>query len=300
MECILSVKDSKAAMFYITDYITKMDAKTYEMLSHLSRAVSSMPDMSTTSPIENAKTLLHKCLAQFTRQQQIHIQQAARYIRRQGDSMSSHSTKPMMSAILVSNVKSIYMSSNSSAIESDIHNDNDNNDDDIEQISINLSLDDEGNLITTNQFHDYYYRGTSLTNMNFFDFCHSIKREKKADGPKNTPDTCSGVYRRHPLLQPHKLADSHHLVEYWNGETGDGSLEYPPRVIGCSIPCPNMGTTFAIFVLTHFKPFSITDPLLPKGETFDCLLKKYKFSDTARHVINNWDAINECEDARGC
>ncbi|TFK22123.1 hypothetical protein FA15DRAFT_557586, partial [Coprinopsis marcescibilis] len=33
LKCILSGKSAKAAMFYITDYITKMDAKTYEMLS---------------------------------------------------------------------------------------------------------------------------------------------------------------------------------------------------------------------------------------------------------------------------
>ncbi|KAH7904332.1 hypothetical protein BJ138DRAFT_972808, partial [Hygrophoropsis aurantiaca] len=35
IKCILSGKAAKAAMFYITDYITKMDLKTYEMLSLL-------------------------------------------------------------------------------------------------------------------------------------------------------------------------------------------------------------------------------------------------------------------------
>ncbi|KAG2112596.1 uncharacterized protein F5147DRAFT_572212, partial [Suillus discolor] len=35
MKCILSGKGAKAAMFYISDYITKMDLKTYEMLSLL-------------------------------------------------------------------------------------------------------------------------------------------------------------------------------------------------------------------------------------------------------------------------
>ncbi|KAK0448217.1 hypothetical protein EV421DRAFT_1665268, partial [Armillaria borealis] len=33
MQCILSGKSCKAAMFYITDYITKMSVKTHEMLS---------------------------------------------------------------------------------------------------------------------------------------------------------------------------------------------------------------------------------------------------------------------------
>ena len=70
--CILSGKAVKVAMFYITDYITKMDVTTYEMLSLLSRAVSSMPSASDSSAKDRAKTLLHKCLAQFSRQQQIH------------------------------------------------------------------------------------------------------------------------------------------------------------------------------------------------------------------------------------
>ncbi|KAF8426439.1 hypothetical protein L210DRAFT_869136, partial [Boletus edulis BED1] len=39
LKCILSGKGAKAAMFYISDYITKMGAKTYEMLTLLSRAV---------------------------------------------------------------------------------------------------------------------------------------------------------------------------------------------------------------------------------------------------------------------
>ncbi|KIK78681.1 hypothetical protein PAXRUDRAFT_163320 [Paxillus rubicundulus Ve08.2h10] len=40
LKCILSGKSAKAAMFYISDYITKMGLKTYEMLSLLSRAVA--------------------------------------------------------------------------------------------------------------------------------------------------------------------------------------------------------------------------------------------------------------------
>ncbi|KIK32987.1 hypothetical protein CY34DRAFT_100445, partial [Suillus luteus UH-Slu-Lm8-n1] len=39
IKCILSGRGAKAAMFYISEYITKMDVKTYEVLSLLSRAV---------------------------------------------------------------------------------------------------------------------------------------------------------------------------------------------------------------------------------------------------------------------
>ncbi|KAG1876576.1 hypothetical protein DFJ58DRAFT_649719, partial [Suillus subalutaceus] len=91
MKCILSGKGAKAAMFYISDYITKMDLKTYEMLSLLSRAVARMPDSNTGTPVaESAKMLLHKCLSQFNRQQQIHAQQAAWYLQGFGDGIASH------------------------------------------------------------------------------------------------------------------------------------------------------------------------------------------------------------------
>jgi hypothetical protein len=71
LKCILSGKSGK-------DYITKMDMKTYEMLSLLSRAVARVPiNQLEESPSAKAKALLHKCLSQFTRQQQIHAQQAA-------------------------------------------------------------------------------------------------------------------------------------------------------------------------------------------------------------------------------
>lgn len=69
--------------------MTKMGPETYEMLSLLSKAVSNMPATDDCSASAQAKILLHKCLSQFSRQQQIHGQQAACYIRGKGDSMSS-------------------------------------------------------------------------------------------------------------------------------------------------------------------------------------------------------------------
>ncbi|KIK35584.1 hypothetical protein CY34DRAFT_27830, partial [Suillus luteus UH-Slu-Lm8-n1] len=40
IKCILSRRGAKAAMFYISDYIMKMDMKTYKVLSLLSQAVA--------------------------------------------------------------------------------------------------------------------------------------------------------------------------------------------------------------------------------------------------------------------
>lgn len=110
IKCILSGKGAKAAMFYISDYITKMDLKTYKVLSLLSRAVARIPDStSATSVADSAKTLLHKCLSQFGRQQQIHAQQAAWYIQGFDDSISLHKTVLMMSSVLLAYMKDNYL-----------------------------------------------------------------------------------------------------------------------------------------------------------------------------------------------
>lgn len=100
IRCILSGKSAKSAMFYITDYITKMSMKTGQMLSLMCKAVLAAPQGSDKTAMARAKKLLHKCLAQFSRKQQIHAQQAARYLRRLDDSMSSHKTVPMLSHLV--------------------------------------------------------------------------------------------------------------------------------------------------------------------------------------------------------
>ncbi|KAJ7790080.1 hypothetical protein B0H14DRAFT_2301253, partial [Mycena olivaceomarginata] len=87
-----SGKAAKAAMFYISDYITKFDEKTYHTLSLLSQAVVANKNnlRNEASPLAATKNLLHKCLSQLTRQQQIHAQQAVWYIRGHGDAVMSH------------------------------------------------------------------------------------------------------------------------------------------------------------------------------------------------------------------
>jgi hypothetical protein len=160
---ILSGKAAKAAMFYISDYITKMDTKTYEMLSLLSRAVSAIPPTHDSPAKDQVKMLLHKCLAQFLKQQQIHAQQAARYLHGHRDSISSHDTVPMMSSLLVDFLYSQYKIDDDD-FDQDLH------EDDIEHSTLKIQTDPTGKLITKNQVLDYWYRSDSLADMNFHQF----------------------------------------------------------------------------------------------------------------------------------
>jgi hypothetical protein len=49
--------------------------------------------------------LLHKCLSQFNKQQQIHAQQAVQYIRGHADGKGSHKMVPMLSNMLLMYIK---------------------------------------------------------------------------------------------------------------------------------------------------------------------------------------------------
>src|SRR5258708_728908 len=106
---ILSGKSAKAAMFYITDYITKNDEKLHQVLALLSCAVAATPtateDM---SPKDHAQLLILKCLTAMMRNQWIHGQQAARYLRNTGDTIPSHKTKPMLSHTVMHYITKCY------------------------------------------------------------------------------------------------------------------------------------------------------------------------------------------------
>jgi len=176
MKCILSGRGAKAAMFYISDYITKMDVKTYEVLSLLSHTVTHVPaqtpDVSLT---ESAKVLLHKCLSQFNSQQQIHAQQAARYIQGFGDGILSHKTTLMLSSLLIGYVREHYPWLNSAQSCSGIEYSSGNDDDEVEPMHMmRIMTNNKGQHIDANQVHHYVYCADSLSQMNLYDFCHCV------------------------------------------------------------------------------------------------------------------------------
>ena len=96
--------------------------------------------------------------------------------------------------------------------------------------------------------------------------------------PLNTPETRLGVMERHILQSPHPLHDTHVLVQHTHTARGKGINELVPRVIGTSIPCQNAGLQYMIYVLSHFCPFSHSNPLIPAGQTVHDVFKAYKFS----------------------
>lgn len=300
LKCILSGKAAKAAMFYISDYITKMDTKTYEMLSLLSRAVARVPTDSVCpkSPVDNARILLHKCLSQFSHQQQIHAQQAAHYIRGFGDGIPSHKTVPMMSSLLLSYIKKSMKTAHSSGNNSE--SDSDDSDDETEHPRVRLTVTEHSEIVQADQVHHYIYRADTLSHLCFYDFVRYVRMETKARDKrtKNTHETRLGVFKHHILKDEHPLSRTHILIEHTDFSCGDGANEYVPRIVGCSIPRKTNADAWALFALAHFKAFSAAVPVLRPGDDPMTIFNSYSFSENANKVLQNWDAVHECEDER--
>lgn len=300
LKCILSGKAAKAAMFYISDYITKMDTKTYEMLSLLSRAVARVPVVDSVLPktaINNARVLLHKCLSQFGRQQQIHAQQAAYYIWGFGDGIPSHKTVPMMSLLLLLYVKdSIKLIHFNESSESSDYGDEDST----EQPHVRLTMNEDGQVVNANQVDHYIHREDSLLHLCFYDFVRKVHIQTKARDKrtKNTHESRLGVLKRHNLKKEHPLSGTHVLIEHTDELCGDRTNEYVPRIVGTSIPRKSNVDAWALFALAHFKPFNTSQPLLQQGDSLQNVFDTYNFSDQAQKILLNWKAIHECEDER--
>jgi hypothetical protein len=313
--CILSGKAAKAGMFYITDYITKMEMKTYQLLSLLSRAVLRAKEVASSSIAGSAKTLLHKCLSQFIKQQQIHAQQAARYICGLNDTIKSHKTLPMLSSLLLdfvcrafpdNTVESDYYDTVLDDKEDDTTNSNSNSEDSnndtyhnfTEPVRLQIYTDNAGKFIKANQIDHYIYRDRKLKDICFSDFIWKFKLTKKTDvAVKDAEKMRLGTYPRYELQYPHPQCQTHVLVEHTTKIGKDNTNLCIPRVIGMSIPRCN-SPQYNLFMLAHFKPFSKESPLWDKQLGVNEAFKHFHFSTAAQKTMHNWEAIHECEDER--
>ncbi len=302
LKCILSGKSAKAAMMYITDYITKMDLKTYQLLSMLSDAVvnlnrpgSEVVDLQSLV-LNDTKRLLHSCLSQFAQQREIHAQQAVRLIRGFEGSWESHKTAVMLSRALVCHVKRIYRLSFSElsfpaqdniaqANTAQSGEESDSDEEEGEQETVRLETDDDGKLIRTNQVWDYYLRDERLNSVCFYEFVLHYKLVKSKAQTKNSGSKLA-------LKAEHQLCDTHELVEC-KSET-----VVVPRVYGCSVPRPSNIKEYQLFVLAHFKPFGVNDPLISNDSSLTSEFEQFSFSNLAKTVMENWNALYESEDAR--
>jgi len=325
---ILSGKSAKAAMFYITDYITKNDEKLHQVLALLSCAVAATPtateDM---SPKDHARLLILKCLTAMMRNQWIHGQQAARYLRNTGDTIPSHKTKPMLSHTVMHYITKCYKSqsmppaqespSSKNAVspqqndtdwqigqadendESDIDasdpNEEEGSTEDSEPEHIKLYRGKNGQFYQWSQLDDYLYHDKLLAHVPFYDFVRHFRKEKKGGAFKEK----DGQYKHFFFLQQHKEHHSHMLLETIRETNDHPKYDVVPRVMGISIPHHESDPEhYFLFMLAHFCPFSADHDINFQGGNLETIFDTNPFSLLSKNVMQNWEAVHECEDAQ--
>ena len=165
-------------------------------------------------------------------------------------------------------------------------------------MSLKLTADDSGRILKHTQVDNYYYRDPLLSHINYFDFVQffRLEKQKHLHHSKNGNPRL-GTFRRYSLKEAHPLSKTHEIVEHTNVELGHGSQILVPHVVGLSIPRPQH-SSFHLFMLAHFKPFSSDFPLIEKNKTVQSTFNDFSFSEKSKLIMKNWEAIYECEDER--
>ena len=125
---------------------------------------------------------------------------------------------------------------------------------------------------------------------------YRVERQKPLHYAQNVNPRL-GTFSRYSLKKEHPLSKTHEIVEHTNIDLGHGSQILVPRVVGLSIPRPQ-ASSFHLFMLAHFKPFSPELPLIKNNKSIESTFNDFAFSEKSKLIMKNWEAIYECEDER--
>ncbi|KAE8246482.1 hypothetical protein A4X13_0g5770 [Tilletia indica] len=311
LKSVQSGRSGIAAASYITSYATKSDETPVNQINMINTVFQRMDALQEGN--DDLKKLLSKCVMQFGRERQLHAKQVATYVRDLTDVWSSHKTVPMLSGKMIALAQSKY----GLVSQEDEHNvganlvphdgtaDPPSNPaphdgapapvhDEVHVAPDDFDADGEDESLITlsfggraNQTDDYFYRGSTLQDLPFFDFVRYCKLSKK---PKK-------MNRNHHHLHPSHPNFATHCHSY----IPTRSLGIP-RAIFTKLPRPDgtdtLGEAYCCSMLVHFKPFGITNPLKSRQHTYSQIFSDFAFSTEALTIMRNWLAMFECEDAR--
>lgn len=210
--------------------------------------------------------------------------------RKLRDSIELHKTRPMLSSVIVSYWRS--------KLEMTDDNMDENDDAPTEDPKLRVHISSSGSISDSNQVHNYLYRSDQLDFLNFYDFVQYTELERLVDQPKNTSESRLGVCKWFKLKVDHPLHETHSIALSNETFTCVHNKSPVPRIIGLSVPRKDSSEQYALFMLAHLKSHSLSNPLVSSDSTICKTFKKTHFSDKALTIMNNWEAIHECEDKR--
>ncbi|KAE8229295.1 hypothetical protein CF326_g5740 [Tilletia indica] len=160
----------------------------------------------------------------------------------------------------------------------------DDDDDDGLQEEAFMPLNTKG---LAHQVEDYFNRGHTLAALSFYEFVRYVVLDKP---PKERNSTHHDLAAEHPNVKTH-------IHRYTPGRP-----QGIPRCIISRFPRSDgtllHGDDYCASMMAHFIPFTPSLPLKDINTTWEEAFAAATFPQSALAIMDNWAALNECEDAR--
>ncbi|KAJ8473599.1 hypothetical protein ONZ45_g16233 [Pleurotus djamor] len=303
LRCNMDIKfigsgvSAKAALYYITDYITKLDLKSYTAYSALELAIQRLGeyDHDLDVPAIRSKKMLQKCANAMISRQELSAPIVATYLMGYEDHYTSHAFSKLywlnFERFVDAFLGSIDQVEDADELD---RTGNAESDKQVDSIDIVFDTDTEG-VITplASQVDDYVNRACGLETFCVWDMvAQLVKRPRRKSLPTSQSTKSSRVYAFLPSHQDYSTHDFHVRA-----------VVQVPVPIGPGLPRRDRAETeerHAKVMLTLFKPWRTPSDLKSVHETWHQSYQAFLMT-AARHsrdVIDNMQLLHECRDSK--
>ncbi|KZT57582.1 hypothetical protein CALCODRAFT_508697 [Calocera cornea HHB12733] len=303
VQYIGSGEAAKAALYYITDYITKSSLKVHAGLTALIYAIQKngekYDDQQEVTESVECRSLVNKMVNRMMARQEMSHQQIMSYYVGGGDHYTTHEYRNLQwgqFSRLITNMEEALLDAPSDGDVEDImtcwRTTADETQLDAADLTLNIIA---GTVSVSSQAQDYIYRPehAEYSDLCLWDFV--AYTEKRAIPKSVLVNNYTEVAEPNYCFAPsHPQAKTHCLRRV--------RKEYVPTVIGSTLPRQGVtdeereGWCRAMVIL--FKPWRTLYDLLGAYSTWAAAFDSYTF--TARHIriMSNMDVLNQCKEAR--
>ena len=259
--------DSKSLAFYITDYQTKSQLTTHNVLPLFQSAILKNQQLQaktqgTPTVLSSAKTMIIKCLNKLATHVELSAAHVASLLLGYTDNKSSHKFQPLhlynfLSILPLQNEEKEH-STETRSIEKGNHD----------------------SLVLVNSRLDYICRGSELNSICLYDFTANwLKHKKDKASDRENSNRGRPKNPRVPFLEQHPQAKTHHLQKV--------SEPFIPSLPAFAPTEQSNPEKFAQFMLILFKPFRTTEDILQTHTTCSAAYSTYEFSKSHQALIEN-------------
>ena len=317
---IPSGKDGKNIAFYVTNYATKDQMSTHNMVPLIAASKKRLdedPSFVSADKISKAKGMITKCLNRITTEHEISAPHAAYFVHGNKDCKTSHkfTTLSLHSAWawLINAIKEFEnddpddSDENATATtptnpdESD--DENDENDDSLEnvdehnddEVAYVISTGNDG-YVLTNQMIDYLYRGDGLKHMCLWEYCSKVYKKKFSDEDLKKLKTKKKTNRNCEQVQQFS-ADHPQSETHWQRVRLDRSSLIPTL---SKLPPTSRSNKLKNekCMLLLFKPYTSFEELYNGKSWHETYAQFLEATENRRYIDNMNDFLNGIEESK--